>query len=394
MYQAPVSPSVPMVSLFPISSPPLVPFPSFPFSPPRPGGGAMFPMDYYSTTVMPYRYDTLPSMSFYPSNYLVSRPLQPPLVPHPLPLPLTLPPVPPDVVPSPPNIIVPVKISPVKRESPPASYEPSPVVKKLVESQSMLLLTPPCSGSEELTDTETLEPAPTPSIGNEMCAICDEEGCDLLVCSGNCSHRFHLDCLGLVSTPPEPFVCDECLTDTGKCFLCSEPGTLIKCCKAKCSKLYHIDCCKTNKLFVFDERKNKVTCPLHTCGRCANVRVDQASSGGLVQCTQCPLALHRSDCLVAGCQLLSPTLMVCYQHLRVTKNERLYSHLNLNTCMDCGKMGSLYCCDVCSAAYHMECLDAEDRPLPDQETWKCPSCMVHDLPTYGALVLCKFGMWR
>ena len=254
-----------------------------------------------------------------------------------------------------------------------------------------MLLTPPCSGSEELTDTETREP---PSTDNEICAICDVEGSDLLICEGHCSHRFHLDCLGLIVIPPKPFVCDECLTDTGKCFLCSESGNLIKCSKAKCSKLYHIDCCKTTKLFVFDERKNKITCPLHACGRCANIKPDQASAGGLVQCTRCPLALHRSDCLVAGCELLSPTLMVCYQHLRVTKNVRLYSHINLNTCMECGMIGSLYCCDVCSSAYHLECLDGEDRPQPDQDTWKCPSCAVHDLPTYGALVLCKFGMWR
>lgn len=394
MYQQPpVSPSVPMVSLFPIGSPPLVPLPSFPFSPPRPSG-AMFPMDYYSTLV-PYRYDPLGGMSYYSPSYIMPRPIQPQLMTHPLPLPLSLPQVSPDLRP-PPVKLSPIKLSPIKRESPPPppSYEPLPVVKKVMESQSMLL-TPPCSGSEELTDTETLEPAPTtPSTEEKMCAICDEEGSGLLVCSGHCSHQFHLDCLGLVTTPPLPFVCDECLTDTGKCFLCSESGNLIKCCKAKCSKLYHIDCCKTSKLFVFDERKKKVTCPLHACGRCANIRVDQASTGGLVQCTRCPLALHRSGCLVAGCQLLSSTLMVCYQHLKVTKNERLYSHINLNTCMDCGKIGSLYCCDVCSAAYHLECLDAEYRPLPDQDTWKCPSCMVHDLPTYGALVLCKFGLWR
>jgi hypothetical protein len=42
----------------------------------------------------------------------------------------------------------------------------------------------------------------------------------------------------------------------------------------------------------------------------------------------------------------------------------------------------------------MECLDEDDRPANDSDSWKCPNCAVHDLPVYGSLVLCKFGVWR
>ena len=68
------------------------------------------------------------------------------------------------------------------------------------------------------------------------------------------------------------------------------------------------------------------------------------------------LALHKLDCLVAGCEVIGPTQMICYKHVKITKNTKLYSHININTCLECGAIGFLYCCDVCSAAYHAESL--------------------------------------
>ena len=230
-----------------------------------------------------------------------------------------------------------------------------------------------------------------------LCSICDGEDTDLLVCGGHCYRMFHLDCLGLMFAPDFKFVCDECLLAPSKCFACGKSsGEVIKCSKARCSKLYHLSCIEGNRLFSFDEKKTKsFICPLHVCARCESIGgVAQINHSNLLQCTQCPLALHKPDCLIAGCELVSQTHMVCYQHMKITKNSKLYSHLNLNTCFDCGATGSLFCCDVCSAAYHMECLDEVDRPVDNSDSWKCPNCAVHDLPVYGSLVLCKFGVWR
>ena len=81
--------------------------------------------------------------------------------------------------------------------------------------------------------------------------------------------------------------------------------------------------------------------------------------------------------------------------------------MNMDTCLECGTSGSLYCCDFCSSAYHKECMEEHQKPVevkgePDGkggkagvgEKWICPACRDHDLPTYHSIVLCKFGMWR
>ena len=227
------------------------------------------------------------------------------------------------------------------------------------------------------------------------CSICDCEDTDLLTCIGVCMNSFHLDCLGIMERPTSSFLCDECLISTGNCFVCGKlhGGELRKCSKPKCSKLYHLDCIKDNKLFQFG-KSSCFTCPLHTCAKCSSIGVSAVNSSTLLQCIKCPFALHKPDCLVAGCEPINSTHMVCYQHVVVSKNAKLYSHVNLNTCLECGSLGSLYCCDMCSAAYHLECLDEESRPDNDASHWRCPNCAVHDLPTYGSLVITKFGVWR
>ena len=416
-YQPPMSPSLPLVPLLPFSSPPIIPthclppymFPSpYPLSPTQQTAVLTMDQNPYFPPLVPVKFDVtpLPVPYSYPPGFLpvdarqLSQQVSPP---HPLPLhsslkfsdSVTIKPPPPQ----------PQKTS--RGDLCPPSYqEPAKTVASEITagdcgsevSAPSAILTPPTSGSEELTDTEGVESKSGPG-GKDVCgvcAICDSEGEDMLACQGHCLNVFHLDCLGLVLRPQFKFVCDECLLDTGKCFVCDKSqGEVAKCSKAKCPKLYHLSCIQDNKLFTFAERSKKFTCPLHVCGRCSSIGVTDAPTSGLLQCTKCPLALHKPDCLIAGCEVLSSSHMVCYQHLKVfSKHQRHYSHVNLNTCMDCGKIGSLYCCDVCSAAYHLDCLDPEDRPREGVDTWKCPSCAVHDLPTYGSMVLCKFGMWR
>lgn len=311
----------------------------------------------------------------------------------------------------------------------PSKFNKQPTLATLLHSESSstdtssevsapsAILTPPNSCSDEPTDSEIehsksdtkssskpectkLQKEEVSCLSSGVCCICDEEGNDMLPCSGHCYNMFHLDCLGLLQAPRFKFVCDECLIDSGKCFVCGqsdEQGQLLKCSKPKCSKLYHLTCIHDNKLFTFAERKKKLpvfTCSLHTCGRCKSIGVPDMTSTNLIQCTKCPLALHRQNCLIAGCEVINSTHMICYQHLKITRDNKLYTHINLNTCLDCGKIGSLYCCDICSAAYHSECLEEASIPSPDTDVWKCPSCAVHDLPMYGSVVLCKFGQWR
>ena len=235
-----------------------------------------------------------------------------------------------------------------------------------------------------------------PQQENGVCSICECEDTNMLVCKGLCSNLFHLDCLGMVEKPNFDFVCDECLIFSETCFVCGiAHGEVKQCSKAKCSKVYHLDCIKDNKLFQFGNTQSFI-CPLHVCAKCTGIGTLSSCSvqpGSLLQCLKCPLALHQPDCLIGGCEVVDNSHMVCYQHVKIIKDNRYYKHTNLNTCFECGSTGSLYCCDVCSAAYHLECLEAGSRP-GDSSSWKCPSCAVHDLPTYGSLVITKYGVWR
>jgi len=240
------------------------------------------------------------------------------------------------------------------------------------------------------------KPNPSSSDVPGTCWICDCGDLNLLPCKGYCFHSFHLDCLGLIERPSFDFVCDECVFSSGSCFACGKSeGQVYKCSKSKCTKLYHLQCAKDSKLFQFTGKGTNFVCALHVCARCTSIGGQSSSSNKtLLQCVKCPLALHQPDCLVAGCEILDHTHMMCYQHVKIVDNATLYRHVNLNTCLECGDIGSLYCCDVCSAAYHLQCLDEDSRPQGENSSWKCPSCAVHDLPTYSSLVVTKFGKWR
>lgn len=278
----------------------------------------------------------------------------------------------------------------------------SPTASSPAESSSMEVDSVVVAFSSAVTSSKVVRkkvkqnPQPASDISN-ICSICECEDTDLLVCQGHCSNSFHLDCLGLVENPSFNFVCDECLIFSGTCFVCSKAhGEVQQCSKSKCSKLYHLECINNNKLFQFGKASSFI-CSLHVCAKCTSIgglSSCSVQSRSLLQCVKCPLALHQPDCLVAGCEVLDHSHMLCYQHVKITRNAKLYTHINLNTCLECGAIGSLYCCDVCSAAYHLECLDEVSRPTGESSFWKCPSCAVHDLPAYKSLVITKFGKWR
>ena len=246
------------------------------------------------------------------------------------------------------------------------------------------------------------------------CAICDARDSGLLACQGHCFQTFHIDCLGLIQPPTFKFVCDECQAEIRQCFVCSKSSGQLECCgKPRCGKFYHRSCIHDDRLFVFDNLKSsKFTCPLHYCAKCvcSDLGTSYTPRGSsLVQCVKCPLALHKPHCLIAGCNLISPTHMVCYLHIRIDSELNLYKHLNMDNCLECGDSGSLYCCDFCSSAYHRGCVEEHQLPAEEeeegsgrgrgvgsvsQEKWICPACRDHDLPTYDSVVLCKFGVWR
>ena len=236
-------------------------------------------------------------------------------------------------------------------------------------------------------------------ICSVKCGICDaEDEKNLVICNGHCFQGFHLDCLGIVRPPTTGFYCDECLTTPTVCFQCKKSESplgdaLLPCTHSECDKHYHLSCVRLAKTFVINEKKFE--CGLHSCAKCTGTKTTLTTTA-MLQCIRCPVALHKTTCLVAGCEILSDREMICYTHidLKSVSLPQSIGHFNMNTCLDCGEAGSLVCCDFCSAAYHNHCLSEEHRASDSAQEWVCPCCASHDLPTYESAVMCKCGPHR
>ena len=266
------------------------------------------------------------------------------------------------------------------------------------------------SSSSEDTGPPLLPPhsssLPFPPPSTDICSICDNPSSPtqcMISCKGHCLNSFHVDCLGLISPPSFPFICDECMLSPSVCYACKKPSvdpvsSLVPCSHQSCSQLYHLPCIRSCRNFKFDPSDPDVilSCGLHSCAKC--VCSDGPSVTGnqkLMQCLLCPLSLHKHSCLIAGCEVLSDKTMICYRHLCISSSmPQSLRHFNMNTCLDCGEPGSLICCDSCSAAYHVECLPDEDQSGCGQERWLCPNCSSYDLPTYGSIVMVKCGAYK
>ena len=233
----------------------------------------------------------------------------------------------------------------------------------------------------------------TPTSSNHMtCAICDSDNGDLITCKGSCLQAFHLDCLGIVKVPKAGICCDDCLTTPTVCHQCRGQGgePLVSCDHNECDKHYHLSCVRSMDTFMLTEDTIS-SCGLHSCAKCTST--PNPSTTSLIQCVKCPIALHKATCLVAGCEVLNDSQMICYTHLDLS-SKSLPTHFNMNTCLDCGDGGTLVCCDFCSAAYHNHCLPEDHRASDSAHKWVCPFCQSHDLPTYESVVICKCGTHR
>lgn len=249
--------------------------------------------------------------------------------------------------------------------------------------------------------------------GEKTCAICDNTD-ELVTCAGHCMRSFHSDCLGII-TLPKDFTCDECTLMPTICYLCKkyrsensgelmvEKDFLVSCSHVSCSKHYHISCVRKKFPENFKITPSpslssppSLICGLHSCAKCTSQQsTPMTNKGRLLHCTQCPLALHSESCLIAGCETIDDKRMLCYRHISLASSlPQSVKHFNMNSCLHCGEVGSLICCDFCSAAYHVECLPDEHQSGCGQEEWYCPYCMNHDLPTYGSIVMVKCGVYR
>lgn len=261
--------------------------------------------------------------------------------------------------------------------------------------------------SQSSTDEESLSLSKDkgfpPLLQSGQCSICLGSGNKLISCS-QCNQMSHHDCLGLRRLPSPPFVCDECVVAGLTCFFCkSSDGDLTSCSYYNCTRQYHRECIQDKDGFKFSS--HSFYCPLHCCIRCARSS-DKSNPprAPLVSCSQCLLTLHNhSQCLIAGCEVKGGKSMLCYQHVPTRtgashKKRPVPSSINLDWCYMCGNGGTLVCCDVCSSAFHKECIAQHQlvTNVPDTmpDSWVCPDCSQYQMLTYGSLAWCKCGNHR
>ncbi|XP_054895335.1 histone-lysine N-methyltransferase NSD3 isoform X3 [Poeciliopsis prolifica] len=233
-----------------------------------------------------------------------------------------------------------------------------------------------------------------------VCQICEVYGEGLVVCEGDCSRQFHLECLGLSSAPEGRFTCTECRNGNHPCFSCkSVDPEVTRCSVSGCGCFYHEDCVR--KLpGTTSGSGGGFCCPQHSCSTCCLERdLQRASKGRLIRCIRCPLAYHPSDgCLAAGSVILTHHIMICSNHGSAKKNGLLSSPVNVGWCFLCaratkknvGKGGKLLCCDSCPASFHPECLEME---MPEG-SWSCSDCRAGKKPHYKQIVWVKLGNYR
>uniref|UniRef100_A0A3Q2ZKC4 Histone-lysine N-methyltransferase NSD3 n=1 Tax=Kryptolebias marmoratus TaxID=37003 RepID=A0A3Q2ZKC4_KRYMA len=303
----------------------------------------------------------------------------------------------------------------------------------------------PAAADADASDTQSVDSGLSrqdSSTGktDTVCQVCEVYGEGLVVCEGDCSKQFHLECLGLSSPPEGRFVCTECRNGNHPCFSCKSAGREVtRCSVSGCGCYYHEDCVR--KLpGTTSGSDGGFCCPQHSCSTCCLERdVQRANKGRLIRCIRCPLAYHPGDsCLAAGSVILTHHIMICSNHGSAKKNGLLSSPVNVGWCFLCargllvqdltdtilssyaykshylltesnraelklpmipspssatkknvGKGGKLLCCDSCPASFHPECLEMETP----EGAWSCSDCRAGKKPHYKQIVWSVGSRW-
>ncbi|XP_041643443.1 histone-lysine N-methyltransferase NSD3 isoform X2 [Cheilinus undulatus] len=263
----------------------------------------------------------------------------------------------------------------------------------------------PAAADADASDTQSVDSGLSRQDGSTgkrdtVCQICEVYGEGLVVCEGDCSRQFHLECLGLSSLPEGRYICQECRNGNHPCFSCKTAGREVtRCSVSGCGCFYHEDCVR--KLpGTTSNQGGGFCCPQHSCSTCCLERdLQRASKGRLMRCIRCPVAYHTGDsCVAAGSVVLTHHIMICSSHGSAKRNGLLSSPVNVGWCFLCaratkknvGKGGKLLCCDSCPASFHPECLEIE---MPEG-AWSCSDCRAGKKPHYKQIVWVKLGNYR
>ena len=163
--------------------------------------------------------------------------------------------------------------------------------------------------------------------------------------------------------------------------------------------------------------------------------MNACTRGRFTKCVACPTAYHQSEyCIGAGSKLYNTTQLLCPLHFKPHKSSSQHNRISVTWCFVCCQTGELMGCSRCPAAYHSDCLAANDaryviddddedetntntngnannksvkkkttttpvKPKEsvsniDKNNWLCEDCLVNKRPLYGEIVWAKVGQYR
>lgn len=189
-------------------------------------------------------------------------------------------------------------------------------------------------------DVAGMFPSGAINDSDDLCTLCGDGGL-ILLCDGPCHRSFHLECIGMDAEPDDDkWLCPDCSAGRHMCLICKQVGEMgaefgvMQCSVAKCGRFYHKGCLSKHERAEWLGKK-RFRCPSHFCHGCPQDKQLTALASAakqaiktkkapkveaVVSCIHCSNSFH-DRCMKPTNNVvrLSPSLMVCGNHLRPSK---------------------------------------------------------------------------
>ncbi|KAI5694796.1 hypothetical protein M8J75_005640 [Diaphorina citri] len=174
--------------------------------------------------------------------------------------------------------------------------------------------------------------------------------------------------------------------------------TEVKCHFPRCHKLYHETCLSSTTSHTKWSASKLESCPCHVCHMCASDNPTTSllsSNDKYLRCVRCPSTYHATmSCIPAGTKILSAKHVLCPLHI----SKRNFVHFNTNWCFICTGANeaakTLLNCRQCPVAVHPECCVEDANRFDEDRPYVCDDCKGGRFPLYGEVVWVRYGHFR